>query len=94
MLPIGETSMTLAIPTILGMSLDDYYTDSDGDNAFFGYASIGAELSIPLPVPEKYGAWSFITSITYYQLCADSTQAANDDENYAFVGRVGVSLAY
>jgi hypothetical protein len=93
-IPIENTPFTVAFPAILGLSLDDYYTDSDGDNEFLGYVAVGVELSMPLPIPEKYGAWSLVTSLTYYQLCADSVQVANDGEDNAFVGRVGITFSY
>jgi hypothetical protein len=90
---IGDAA--LSFPIKVGMSLDDYYLDSDGDNEFFGYASIGATASIPLPMPAQYGAWSLAGGVEYIHLFADSAELANDGgENYELIGTLGLSIRY
>ena len=92
---VGGTPVTLAVPVVLGMSVDDYYLDDGGDNEFFGYGSIGAFASIPLGDSGKYGAWTLTGGVQYIQLFADSAEAVNDGgENYELLGKVGVSFAY
>ena len=87
--------VTLAIPVVLGLSIDDYYLDSDGDNELLGYASVGAFASIPLGEAGKYGAWTLTGGIQYIQLFADSVEVVNDNgTDYELLGKVGVSFAY
>jgi hypothetical protein len=92
---IGGNPLTLSVPVVLGCSIDDYYLDSGGDNEFFGYASIGGFVSIPIGAPSKYGTWTLTGGIQYIYLMADSAEVANDGgENYELLGKVGVSFAY
>ena len=87
--------LVISFPAKLGLSLDDYYLDSDGDNEFLGYGSISVLASIPLPLGEKYGAWTLTGGIEYIQLFADGLEAVNDGgTDYELLGKVGVSFAY
>ena len=89
-----STPVSISVPLVLGMSLDDFYVESDGDNSLFGYGSIGVAASLPLPIPSNYGAWSLTGRLDYMQLFADSTEIVNNDESYQVIGRVGVSFTY
>jgi hypothetical protein len=89
----GDMSVPLSFPIVLGMSLDDYYVDSDGDNAVFGYAQVGVETSFAL-TSGKYGTWSLNLGGYYQYLIADSAEAANHDESNVFWGKAGVSFSY
>lgn len=86
----------LSLPCVLGMSFDDYYLGSDGDNALFGYVQVGAAISVPLDfIPAKYGAWSATGQINYLHMLADSTEFANDGgTDYEIQGMVGISMTY
>jgi len=85
---------TISFPIVVGLTMDHYFTDSDGSNALFGYVSVGPAASIPLPVPARYGAWNLNASLAYLYLGADSLEAANNDSEHAYVGKLGVSIAY
>jgi len=94
-LALGSTGVTISVPIALGLSIDDYYLDSSGDNEVFGYGSISLLGSIPIPMPAKYGAWTLTAGVQYIQLFADSAEAANDGgTEYEVLGKVGVSFAY
>ncbi len=84
----------LTFPIALGLSLSDYYVDSSGDNDLFGYLSVGVTTSIPLPVNEKWGAWSVNIGGYYQYLFSDSLEAANNDSEHVFFGSVGMSFVY
>jgi len=86
--------VTLSVPVAVGMSLDDYYLQSDGSNSFFGYGSISLLGSIPLPIPARYGAWTLTAGVQYLYLFADSAEAANNGENDQWIGKVGVAFSY
>jgi hypothetical protein len=90
---LGNAS--LSFPIKLGLSLDDYYLDSDGDNETFGYGSIGVATSIPLAMPAKYGAWSINAGVEYIHLFADSAELSNDGgTDYELIGTLGLSIRY
>jgi hypothetical protein len=92
---LGDSGVTLSVPVVVGMSVDDYYLDDDGDNEFLGYASVGAFASLPLPFGSDYGAWTLTGGVQYIQLFADSAEAVNDGgTDYELLGKVGVSFAY
>jgi len=99
-LPIKDKGWTagdlsISLPVKLGVSVDDYYTDSDGDNEFFGYVSGGITATLPLPIPAKYGSWSLVGSVEYIQMLADSVEAANDGgTEYELTGRIGITMTY
>ena len=84
----------ISFPIVVGMTSDHYFTDDVGDNEFLGYVAFGPAASIPLPVPAKYGAWNLNASFQYLYLAADSLEAANNDSDSGYVGKVGVSIAY
>lgn len=88
------TPISFSVPVTVGMSLDDFYTDSGGDNEFFGFGSIGLAASLPLPIPASYGNWSLTGSVTYLHLFADSVELANEGDDYKVIGKLGVSMTY
>jgi hypothetical protein len=90
----ADTPVSITVPLVLGLSLDDFYVDNDGDNELFGYGSIGVAAQMPLPIPSNYGSWSLTGSLTYLQLFADSTEIVNNDESNYFIGKLGVSFTY
>jgi hypothetical protein len=89
----GRTTVTVEVPMALGISLDDYYFDSDGDERTLGFGSIGVVASIPLRVPSKYGEWSLSAGLTYLRACAHSARSLNDGHQDAWIGTVGLSFA-
>jgi hypothetical protein len=91
----GEYPVALSIPVTLGLSLKDYYLDTDGDEEFFGFVSVGGVASVPLAfIPSDYGAWNLTGSVTLYFLGSDGLQAVNNDDDFAIVGKLGVAFAY
>lgn len=84
---------SVSVPLTLGMSPNGFYKDSDFDDALFGYLSLGVELSLPLPVNEKYGRWYLNAGVTGYQMLADSAEFANQGEQ-AVGAHVGIGIAF
>jgi hypothetical protein len=89
-----STPVALSVPVKVGLSLDDFYVDSGGDNELFGYGQIGVAATLPLPIPTNYGAWSLTGRVDYYQFFADSTEATNAGDSWEVVGTLGVSFTY
>jgi hypothetical protein len=90
----GNLPVAVSFPIVLGMSLDDYYFDADGDETFWGYGSAGIAASVPLPIPARYGTWSLTGSLTYLHLFADSAQAANRGDDDEWIWKVGIGFSY
>ncbi|BAM02446.1 TorF family putative porin [Phycisphaera mikurensis] len=89
--PVG-----LTVPVKLGLSLDEYYVDDEGDNEFFGYLSVGANVGVPLSfIPREYGQWSAAAGLTLF-LLNDNAVGLDDgeNENFNIVGSVGFALEY
>jgi hypothetical protein len=91
---IGKTPVGLAFPVVLGTSLDGYYTQPGGSNDFLGYVSAGVEVTVPLPVPERFGAWYLSGTFTYLDLLADSAKFANYGQEHEFIGTIGISFLH
>lgn len=91
----GLGTPTITFPVKLGLSLNDYFLDDEGDNALLGYLSVSAIGSVPLSsVPAKYGTWTLYGGVEYLHLFADSLDLANNDEDNQFIGTVGLNIAY
>jgi hypothetical protein len=89
----GDQPISLAVPVTVGMSIEDYYFDDEGDEEFLGYASIGLAASMPL-TDGNYGAWTLNASVTWMQLFAEGLETTNNDDDNEIIGKVGVSFAY
>ena len=74
-----QGAATLEIPVRVGMSLDDYYVERSGRSRTFGYASIGAEIAVPLDVSE-----SFDTTLSFggiWHTLGDAAEEINDGDD-------------
>jgi uncharacterized protein (TIGR02001 family) len=81
--------LKLEFPITLGMTPDEYYTKSNGDGYCFGYLSGGITATWAFN-----DAWALEVGGDYIQMLADSTEEANDGDQYKLVGRIGVKFAY
>ena len=91
--------ISLSVPVILGLSIDDYYENSSGDDDFFGYLEFGVDASVPLPfVPEEYGAWSAnagIHGIILGDTAQDISEAfGTGDDTFNVFGMIGITATY
>jgi len=82
----------LRFPLTLGLSLHDYY-ESQGRDETFGYLTVGVALSMPVPVPARYGDWTLAVSADAMWL-GDSTEAINRGDGFEVVGKVGLALRF
>ncbi len=85
--------ITLTVPTTFGFSLSNYYEDGEGIDDAFGYFDIGVVGSMPLPVPEGYGAWE-LTGSVHALLLGDYLKMLNDGEEVQLIGSIGFSIGY
>jgi len=78
----------VTVPVNFGSSLDRYYTNSDGRNDFFGFASIGIEATYKLSEN-----WYLRGGVEYLYLFSDSLVDANGGDRNAFIGTIGIGLS-
>ena len=91
----GRYPVALTVPVSVGFGLKDYYFDDEGDEEFLGFFSVGLTGSVPLPfIPSDYGSWNLVGNVTYLYLASDGLQAVNHDEDYEFIGKLGIAFAY
>jgi uncharacterized protein (TIGR02001 family) len=85
----------LTIPVTVGMSIDEFYVDDDGDNEFFGFVSVGANLGMPLTfIPSEYGAWSAGAGVTLFLLNDEAGLDDGENDDYNLVGSIGIAMEY
>lgn len=85
----------LTIPVAIGLSLDEFYVDAGGDNEFFGFVSIGANLGMPLTfIPSEFGSWSAGAGLTLFILNDDAGLDDGDNDDFNLVGTLGIAMEY
>jgi hypothetical protein len=86
--------VTLSVPVELGLAIDDYYEEEDGDENPFGYLTFGLSASVPLAfMPESTGAWTFTLTGKGYYLSNTLAEANLGRSLYPqFVASVGVEF--
>lgn len=98
----SETSpITLTVPVVLGVSLEDYYEFTDAAGAQqdddFGYLKLGVTLSMPIAgISSDYGAWEAYAGVDFLFL-GDSTRLPNsgrDDSGFEVIGSFGIAMNY
>jgi hypothetical protein len=81
------------MPAALALSLTDYYQDANGDDDFFGFASIGPKVSLPLISEGKWGTWTLYSSATWMFL-GDNASGFNNDDDQQWIFNAGISVAF
>lgn len=91
----GDFDVKLTVPVTLGTSLSDYYEDqSGGGDEFFGFLSVGAELSSPLSfVPKRLGAWTGDVGL-HWLLLGDNLEERNDGDTSELILTFGVATRF
>lgn len=91
--------VSLAIPLKVGMSIEDYYENTTGDDDTFGYFDAGLVLSMPIGcIPAEYGLWTASAGV-HFLFLGDTAQdissafGTGDDELNIFT-TVGLSMSY
>jgi hypothetical protein len=90
----SQYPVTLSLPLLVGLSLDDYYEFGTGDDDTFGYFQGGLSASVPLAfIPAAYGSWSLRGALTVLVL-GDNLKAVNNNDSTEVIGTLGVSFTY
>jgi hypothetical protein len=88
-----DIELDVAFPVTVGLSLDDYYVDANGDDDLFGYLDVGAEASAALPVSAQYGRWTISAGVHALWL-GDAAEQVNDDDGFEVIASIGISIEY
>lgn len=84
----------LTVPVSVGLGLDGWYFDSNGNEETLGYFKIGPHVSVPLTSGTDYGSVTLSGGLDYYQLTADSTENLNNGDSSEVVGSISLGLSY
>lgn len=86
--------VTLSLPLLVGLSLDDYYEFGTGDDSTFGYFQGGVGLAVPLAfIPASFGSWQLKSSVNVLQL-GDNLRDVNRRDRTEIIGSVGIAFTY
>lgn len=83
----------VSFPVSVGLSLSNYYEGANGENDFFGYASVGATVSVPLNLDSSWGAWTLWAGVQGLYL-GDAASTSNDNDHTEVIGTVGISVEF
>ena len=92
---LGSLDLTLAVPVRLGVSLGDYYEELGGGNdEFFGYLDVGAEVSSPLTfLPARMGPWTGALAL-HWLLLGDNAEERNVGDTTELILSFGVATIF
>jgi hypothetical protein len=87
--------VTLSVPLLVGLSVDDYYEFGTGDDSTFGYFQGGVGLSMPLAfIPASFGSWQIKTGVNVLQLGGNLRDVNKDRDSTEIIGTVGIAFTY
>jgi len=86
------TNASLAVPVKFGFSLSDYYELAGDDNAF-GFASVGALVTVPFGGTSRFGAWNVHGGVEFQKL-GDTTKFFNGGDDTQFIASIGLGFSY
>jgi hypothetical protein len=87
--------VTLSIPLLTGLSLDDYYEFGTGHDTTFGYFQGGVGLAMPLAfIPPSFGNWQIKTGVNVLYLNGNLRDINKDRDRTEIIGTVGLAFTY
>lgn len=92
-IPVGKKDIAISFPVMVGLSLDNYYQNAQGEDETFGFVQVGARASVPLPIVEKYGAWTLNAGVAGLFL-GDHTKEYNSGDDAEVIGNVGLQVNF
>jgi hypothetical protein len=84
---VSGSTVSLAIPVKVGLSIGNYY-ELDGVDNTFGFFSVGGLATVPL------GSHFNIHGGAEYQALGDTTKALNGNDGSQVIGSFGIGFAY
>jgi hypothetical protein len=93
--PKSPYPVTLSIPLLVGLSLDDYYEFGTGNDTTFGYFQGGVGLAVPLAfIPASFGSWQLKTGVNVLHLGGNLRDVNKDRDSTEVIGTVGIAFTY
>ncbi len=83
-----EGPLSLSIPVSVAAATDDFH----GGDSGYAYSTIGLSASLPLGVPDKYGAWNLHGAVTLYHT-NDDVIPGNPDDTF-ITANIGIGLDF
>lgn len=80
--------LSFEFPMAIGLSPDEYYTDSDGDGEWIGFLMAGVHATYALT-----DNLSLLAGLEYWNLHADSTQESNGGSENQCVALIGIQFS-
>lgn len=93
-IPLSDDyAIGFSFPMYIGLSIDNYYVDSDGDGALFGYFAFGPQFAVPLSfIPSDFGDFEFTAGVT--ALCINAAGTTDGGGSLEVYGNFGLSWSY
>jgi hypothetical protein len=93
--PNSTYPVTLSLPLLVGLSVDDYYEFGTGDDSTFGYFQGGVGLAVPLAfIPASFGSWQLKTGVNVLHLGGNLRDVNKDRDRTEIIGTVGIAFTY
>ena len=89
----GDTTVEFRFPVTVGLSLHEYYEDSDGNDDTFGYAQFGAKAGIPLNMPSGMGEWTLNAGVSLLIL-GQNMRDYNEGDGHEFIATLGLAVDF
>jgi hypothetical protein len=87
--------VTLSVPLVVGLSVDDYYEFGTGSDSTFGYFQGGVGVSMPLAfIPAAFGSWQIKTGVNVLHLGGNLRDVNKDGDRTEIIGTVGLAFTY
>lgn len=87
--------VTLSVPLVVGLSVDDYYEFGTGGDSTFGYFQGGVGVSMPLAfIPAAFGSWQIKTGVNVLHLGDNLRDVNKDRDRTEIIGTVGLAFTY
>lgn len=87
--------VTLSVPLVVGLSVDDYYEFGTGSDSTFGYFQGGVGVSMPLAfIPAAFGSWQIKTGVNVLHLGGNLRDVNKDRDRTEIIGTVGLAFTY
>ena len=91
----SQYPVTLSVPLLVGLSLDDYYEFGTGEDSTFGYFQGGVGLSMPLAfIPASLGSWQIKAGVNVLHLNGNVRDVNQDRDRTEIIGTVGLAFTY
>ena len=87
-----EKYIAISFPVAVGLSIEDYYQNADGEDDTFGFVQVGVKAAVPL-LSGKNGVWTLNAGVSGLFL-GDHTAEYNGGDHEQVIAVVGLQLDF